>query len=307
MISYARIMEKISLKIHFWPAWLLLLSLSILFLSCTAFPKEREASLRVNWSPKEVNQGEICVVNVLVARGVCSVAGECQERDLSFYETKKRGGFRSLVGFDLEADPGTCQLTISARDRSGRVIESKHRIRILRKDFGTQRLTLPREMVELDKKTLKRVDKESKKVKEIWKKERRERFWHGKFMKPVNGKVLSLFGVRRILNNSPRNPHSGIDLRARMGEDVRCSNAGIVVLADELYFSGKSVIVDHGQGLYTMYFHLSRMYVKEGQEVNRGEVLGLVGSSGRATGPHLHWGVCLRGARVDPFCLLKLR
>ncbi len=299
-------LEKTRSKIHFWLCWFLSLSLSILFLLGDAIAKGGEDFLEVNWFPGEVHQGEICVVDVSASTGASLLTGEFQEKVLSFYKIKK-GEFRTLLGLDLDASPRTYELTISARDRGGNVIESRHHIRVLEKDFEVQRLTLPKKMVVLDKKTGVRVGRESRKVNKIWKKERGERFWNGEFIRPVNGKMLSPFGVRRILNNLPRSPHSGIDLRAKMGEEILCSNTGIVVLVDDLYFSGKSVIVDHGQGLYTMYFHLSRSNVKEGQHVEKGRVLGLVGYSGRSTGPHLHWGVRLHGARVDPFSLLRLK
>ncbi|MFH1625650.1 MAG: M23 family metallopeptidase [Pseudomonadota bacterium] len=302
-----RSLQNVTVKIQFLFYWLLSFSLFVLFLSGAAFAKEKESVLEVTWYPKPVGQGEICVIDVVTAEGVSSVTGTFQRRDLAFHEMKKGISFRTLIGIDLEAKSGTHRLLIFAKDSSGDTIESVHRIRVIKRHFGTQRLTLPREMVELDQKTLERVHEEEKTVKRVWMEERREKVWHGEFMKPLNGKVISSFGVRRFLNNLQRNPHSGIDLKASMGQEIRCSNRGIIALTGELYFSGKSVIVDHGQGLYTMYFHLSRIDVKEGQRVEKGGILGLAGSSGRVTGPHLHWGVRLHGARVDPYSLLRLK
>jgi len=296
--------QSLFLRSFFWE---LSLSIFILFLSGTAYSAKGENPLLVSWFPKVVNQGDICVVDVLVDKGFYSLTGQFQEKALSFYEIKKGELFRTLIGLDLATSPGTYEIIISARDSSGNNIESKHRIVILKKDFETQRLTLPEKMVQLNEKTLKRVGKESKSLSGIWYKTSKERLWHNEFIRPVNGEVISQFGVRRILNDLPRSPHTGIDLRAKMGEEILCSNTGIVVYVDELYFSGKSVVVDHGSGLYTMYFHLSRINVKEGQRIAGGEVLGLVGASGRSTGPHLHWGVRLGGARVNPLCLLKLK
>ena len=295
------------MKVRFLIYSLLSVFLSILLLSGTAFAKQKEVSLKVGWLPSKIEQGDICVVNVLVAKGIRSLTGEFQGKDLSFYKVKKGRLFRTLIGIDMETDPGTYQLVISAKSRSGKTVKGRYRIRIKERDFGEQRITLPEEMVELDEDTLKQVEDEEKKVKEIWTKERSDRLWRGKFIKPLDGEVISPFGVRRILNDLPRNRHSGVDLEAGMGEEIRSSNAGIVVLVDELYFSGKSVVVDHGRGLYTMYFHLSRIDVEEGQRVKKGEVLGLAGSTRRSTGPHLHWGVRLHDARVDPFSLLKLK
>ena len=294
-------------KVCFLLYGLLSLFLPILFLSGTGFAKQKEVFLKVGWFPRKVEQGDICVVNVLVVKGARSLTGEFQGKDLSFYKVKKGRLFRTLIGIDMEADPGTYKLLISAKKRSGKTIRGRYLIRVKKRDFGEQRITLPEKMVELDEDTLKQVEEEGKKVKEIWIDERSDRLWRGKFIKPLNGEIISPFGVRRILNDFPRNLHSGVDLRAGMGEEIRSSNAGIVVLVDELFFSGKSVVVDHGRGLYTMYFHLSRIDVEEGQRVKKGEILGLAGSTGRSTGPHLHWGVRLHGARVDPLSLLRLK
>lgn len=292
---------------HFFILGLLSLFLSILLLSGTAFSKEREGSLKVSWFPRKVKQGDVCVVNVFVPKGTRLLTGEFQGKNLSFYKVKKRRLFRTLIGVDMETEPGTYQLVIAAKSSSGKTVNGRYRIRIKKMDFGEQRITLPEEMVELDEDTLKQVEEEEKKVKEIWIKEKSDRIWRGKFIKPLGGDIISPFGVRRILNGLPRNQHSGVDLKAGMGEEIRSSNNGIVVFVGELYFSGESVVVDHGRGLYTMYFHLSRIDIEEGQRVKKGEILGLAGSTGRSTGPHLHWGVRLHGARVDPFSLLRLK
>jgi len=109
------------------------------------------------------------------------------------------------------------------------------------------------------------------------------------------------------MNNIPKNPHTGVDVAANEGDNVIAPNSGSVVLADELYYSGNSIILDHGQGIYTMFFHLSKVLVQPGQRVSKGEVIGLVGSTGRSTGAHLHWGARVLGARVDPLELIRLK
>jgi len=109
-----------------------------------------------------------------------------------------------------------------------------------------------------------------------------------------------------MINDEPRSPHTGIDIIAPEGSPVRATNNGKVILTDDLFFSGNSIILDHGQGLYTMYFHLSKFLVKVGQKVGKGDIIGLMGSTGRASGPHLHWGVRLQETRVDPISLMSL-
>ena len=127
------------------------------------------------------------------------------------------------------------------------------------------------------------------------------------FVRPVPGEPTSAFGLRRIFNGQPRAPHAGLDLKAATGTPVRTSGPGTVVLADDLYFAGKTVIVDHGAGLFTIYAHLSRLDVKDGDAVEAGCVVGLSGATGRVTGPHLHWGARVGDTIFDPRALLDAR
>ncbi len=139
----------------------------------------------------------------------------------------------------------------------------------------------------------------------LWAVRGENRRWHGKFLAPVEGRINAFFGVRRILNGERRGRHNGIDIKARQGEKVLCPNDGRVVMVDELFFGGKTVVVDHGQQLFSFYMHLDRVAVRMDQEIRKGDVIGAVGASGRATGPHLHWGVRLNGVRVDPLSLME--
>jgi len=161
--------------------------------------------------------------------------------------------------------------------------------------------------MELNAKYLERVEKEAKQLQTLFQTFREEKLWRGAFIRPVEGELSSAFGLNRIINRKRKSSHAGVDLKAEEGIPVWATNSGMVVLVDELFFTGKSVILDHGWGLYSMYFHLSEVSVKKGDRVYTGAMLGRVGSTGRSTGAHLHWGVKLNGARVDPFSLLRLR
>lgn len=132
------------------------------------------------------------------------------------------------------------------------------------------------------------------------------RLWQTGFIEPVHGKRTGIFGSVRIMNGQSRNPHNGEDIGAPMGTDVMASNDGVVRLVVDHIFSGRGIFVDHGLGLYSMYFHLSDVLVKEGDLIRAGQVIGKVGATGRATGPHLHWGMKVNGARVNPYTLLDL-
>jgi murein DD-endopeptidase MepM/ murein hydrolase activator NlpD len=158
--------------------------------------------------------------------------------------------------------------------------------------------------VDLSPEDLRRVERENREVAALWRRRGPRRF-----TLPLGAPLDPLpsggrFGSRRIINGQPRSPHGGADYSVGEGATVRSVAEGTVVLVADHFFSGRSVFVDHGDGLLTMYFHLSRVDVEGGAEVGRGDTLGAVGATGRVTGPHLHFGVRWRGARVDPSLLL---
>jgi murein DD-endopeptidase MepM/ murein hydrolase activator NlpD len=162
-------------------------------------------------------------------------------------------------------------------------------------------------MVDLDPETERRAVAESKQLAALYRTITPERFWRGKFTTPVAASGTGTgFGARRIINGQARSPHSGSDFSAPKGTPVVAVNAGKVALVGEFFFPGRLVVLDHGLGLYTAYFHLDTVAVAEGERVERGQTLGTVGATGRATGPHLHFGAQVAGARVDPTTLLGL-
>jgi murein DD-endopeptidase MepM/ murein hydrolase activator NlpD len=207
-----------------------------------------------------------------------------------------------VVGIDLITEPGTYPLEVMI---NGEKINKD--ILISKKKYPVQRLTLPKDMVVLSPENEARVARDQKKTAAIWPVDS-FRIWRGNFIDPLPGKEVGTpFGVRRIINRIPKNSHSGVDITADEGEPVLAPNDGVVVLVDDQFYSGNSVILDHGQGIYTMFFHLSKINVQHGQAVMKGDVIALVGSTGRSTGAHLHWGVRMQGARVDPLGLIKIR
>jgi murein DD-endopeptidase MepM/ murein hydrolase activator NlpD len=148
---------------------------------------------------------------------------------------------------------------------------------------------------------------ESARLRTLYRAQSGERLWRGRFIRPVPGEEPGTgFGARRVINGRPRAPHSGSDFAAAVGTPVVAANRGRVVLTGEFFFPGRLVVLDHGLGLYTLYFHLDTIAVAEGQLVARGEPLGTVGMTGRATGPHLHFGAQMGTARIDPAALLAL-
>jgi murein DD-endopeptidase MepM/ murein hydrolase activator NlpD len=162
-------------------------------------------------------------------------------------------------------------------------------------------------MVDLDAPTLARVETERGELRTALAAGASERLWRGPFRVPVEGgQPTGGFGVRRLINGQPRSPHTGYDWAAPVGTPVVAANAGRTVLVTEHFFAGRNVVVDHGLGLFTLYYHLTETRVEPGESVAAGQVIGTVGATGRVTGPHLHFAVLLNGARVDPEALLRL-
>ncbi len=256
------------------------------------------ASLKVLLSPNKVGPGDILQVMVKNADG--PVEGSFDNRAIHFNFIQ--GAYKAIIGIDLVKEPGKYPLVLTSK---GRTI---HRIiRVSKKFYPLQRLTLPEDKVVLSPENEARVEQEQKKLSRIWPVDSM-RLWDGGFSDPLPGKeITTLFGMRRIINNIPKNSHTGVDLSAEEGEPVRAPNSGVVVLAEEQFYSGNSVVLDHGQGIYTMFFHLSKINVRNGQAVMKGDIIGLVGATGRVTGSCLHWGARVQGARVDPLELIHLK
>jgi murein DD-endopeptidase MepM/ murein hydrolase activator NlpD len=172
--------------------------------------------------------------------------------------------------------------------------------------YTVQHVKLPTDKhVDLSPEDLARSELERERIEAVWKRDAERRF-ELPIAAPLQRLIpQSSFGKRRIFNGQPRSPHTGEDYRAVAGTPVLAAAPGTVALAEEHFFGGRSVFLDHGDGLFTMYLHLSEILVEPGQQVRAGERIGLVGATGRASGPHLHFGVRWRGARIDPAVLLE--
>ena len=179
------------------------------------------------------------------------------------------------------------------------------RVRRGPRNYPEQHLTVDRKFDELDAEELARHERERAAVRAATAAMSPSGTWLLPLARPVGGRVTSDFGLRRFFNGTPKNPHSGVDLAGERGTPVLACAGGTVLLADDHFFAGRSVYVDHGEGIVSMYFHLTEFRVTPGQRVVRGQIVGTVGDSGRVTGPHLHWGLSLQGQLVDPLPLVE--
>ncbi len=251
-----------------------------------------------------VPQGGVGRVEVTIAPGD-SAPWASFDGELVTFRKVSPGRFMALVGVDMETGEGNHPLEVKVLRGGESVVVARPLVKVVPGGFGVQYLTLPDKMVTLDDATLTRVKKEKGEVRTLWRDGAKIPIWDSLWQMPVSGKPSGSFGKRRVINGQPRSPHNGEDIPAAKGTPVLAPNTGIVRLAKDRFFGGNTVFLEHGGGLFTFYMHLSEIDVVDGQQVTAGEMIGRVGASGRATGPHLHWGGRLNNARINPMTLVK--
>jgi murein DD-endopeptidase MepM/ murein hydrolase activator NlpD len=260
--------------------------------------------LRVTWQPARPRTGDVVLMRVRGAPAGVSLEAVVDGRPVGLFRT--RDGHAALIGIDMDAPAGPRRWQVTARG-AGAVAAAEGELAVRSRAYTVQHLTVAPGMVDLDPATERRAVDETERLRLTYRRISGERLWRGRWLRPVSGdEPGSGFGSRRVINGQPRAPHSGTDFAAPLGATVLAANGGRVALVAEFFFPGRLVILDHGLGLHTAYFHLDTIAVTEGQVVARGEPLGTVGMTGRVTGPHLHFGAQLGPARIDPAVLLGL-
>ena len=209
-----------------------------------------------------------------------------------------------ILAMPLDGKEKSMPLNISFIE-NGRSGKQSFNLKVTPKDYPTQELKVDSKFVDLSKTDADRAAAERKRNDAVIARYTPERMWTLPFFRPVPGELSSTFGLRRVFNGQPRNAHRGLDFRAAAGAPIRAVADGVVALADNQFFAGNVVYVDHGLGVFSVYMHMSEIGVKEGDKIMRGQVVGKVGSTGRATGPHLHLSLMLQGTGADPLPLLE--
>lgn len=252
-------------------------------------------------------QGQVLLVTVQAGPRAVGVTGRFLGRTIPFFTAPdgQPGTAIGLLGIDMQDKPGMHEFVVEVREPDA-TRRLSYSVLVLKETYPVQHLTLPSEKVDLDEASLVRVKAEQERVNTVLQAVSPERLWDGPFVEPVQGEVVGAFGRTRVINGQTRSPHNGEDISAPLGTPVVAMNDGIARLTVDHFFSGKGVFVDHGLGLYSMYFHLSEVLVRDGEPVKQGQIIGKVGATGRATGPHLHLGVRINGARVNPYSLVNL-
>ena len=287
-------------------AFVMLAALSPAVPACAA-----DAAIRPSFSARALEPGEIVRVEVGAATSVAAMKGRFLGAELAFVPepnpAEGRKSWSAWAVIPLDAKPGTGTYRLSATQADGSTVAFDGEIAIAVKVFPEQRLTVEPKYVNPSKSALARAERERKRLGAIYARRTPLPPPATPFVRPVPGEPTSEFGLKRFFNDEPRSPHPGLDLRAASGTPVLSAGAGTVALAADLYYSGNTVVVDHGGGLFTIYAHLSVLKAKEGARVEAGETIGLSGATGRVTGPHLHWGARVGNAIFDPRGLLDPR
>jgi len=257
----------------------------------------------VELAPKEVFPGDLFLLKIKVDKSSPdspdSPNAEFAGKMINFYQDAA-DHFIALIPVDIDTTPEKYTIKV----KSGMNEKIAH-IRVKPYKFLTKKITLPEEKVTLSAEDLERSKRETELLESILSRNT-ERIWNRSFIKPTDTALSEMFGVKRIMNGKRTSVHRGIDYKGETGTAIKAVNSGVVVLRDELFFGGNTLVIDHGMGLFSVYMHLSEFKVIKDERVSKGQVIGLVGMSGRATGPHLHFGIKLQGVNINPESLFKM-
>jgi murein DD-endopeptidase MepM/ murein hydrolase activator NlpD len=281
--------------------------LTALILASASVPAA--ASLEVSHQARSVAQGEAVLLSVTSNTQLERVSAEVFKKEFLLFPDGSQNLWKGIVAIDLACKPGSYKVKVKGWTGNGNspAGEEIYTLKVAGKEFAERRLKVAKKYVSPPQAEMERINREAATTKKLFTLNTQEKFWDGDFLKPVTGGITSPFGRKNFVNDQPRSPHSGVDLRGAVGTPVKAPAAGKVILSDDLYFAGNTVMVDHGFGLISYFCHLSKINVKNGDMVARGDLIGLVGSTGRVTGPHLHWTIKLLGLRVDPMSVLALK
>lgn len=263
-------------------------------------------SWSVGWQPMPLVNGAPVVFRVGAPLPLESLSGNWLGHEVPFsFEPRSRVWY-ALAGVSLETTPGSYSLRLKGDTAGGKEISFERQIAVRRAHYPSVAVTVGKQFTAPSPEQLQEINQDKTLKADVFRHVDLKRQWSGKFQPPVVARVSDVFGTRRTFNGETRSTHEGLDYAVPAGTPVSAVNGGTILLARSLFFEGNCVVLDHGQGLLTLYLHLSEFKVKEGEHVARGQVLGISGGTGRATGPHLHVAVRWQGVYVNPATLLEL-
>ena len=297
--------------------------LALLLLTTSTFASPKPIHLKLESQPPHPVNGAACIFKVTATGRLSALHGKWLDHDVEFtpLETGPTNGqtngrtrgstWVGIAGTSFATTKGQYPLSIEGKSADGSLVRFEQKIRVAivkRKIIAAPKpLTVEGKFTSPDAKTLKRIDEEKALKAATYKKTSPDALWSGEFIRPLDSVITEEFGVRRMFNSQLLSEHHGVDFRAAPGTAVLAANSGRVVLARDLFFEGNCVMLDHGQGLISIYMHFSKLTVQEGDQVERGQKLGESGATGRVTGPHLHVSVQWRGIPLDLLSLTALK
>jgi murein DD-endopeptidase MepM/ murein hydrolase activator NlpD len=259
------------------------------------------------WDPVKLVNGSPVLFRVTAPKQVTALTGNFLEQDLSFRLSQSCHCWYAFAGVSLATKAGRYTLRVEGVEPGEKKSGMSYTVAVATAHYPSSTLKVAPGFVEPPKEELARIEEDQAIKKRAFATMLHEPEWTGRFQPPAEAEVSGVFGSARVFNGVKKSQHTGLDFRVTTGTPIVASNSGKIILARALYFEGNCVMIDHGQGLITLYLHLSEIKVKEGDAVEKGQLLGLSGGTGRATAPHLHFAVRWRGEYLDPRTLLELR
>lgn len=255
-------------------------------------------SIHVELSATKTTDASIVLVKV-AAPPHATVDGDFGGIQLPFFWTGK--SYESVLGVPYLYKPGPAKIVIHV---NGQALDVP--IEIVEGQYPSEKLHVNPRRVNPSKKDLKRIKREQKLVAAIYTHLTEKKYWSGPFELPLKSVITDPFGVKRMFNGELKSAHTGLDFRAKVGTPIYSAASGVVVLAKNLFYTGNTVMIDHGYGVITLYAHLSKLKVKKGQIVKAHQLVGLSGKTGRVNGPHLHWQAVIHKVKVNPMELTRV-
>ncbi len=285
------------------------LVLLLLALTQGTFSAARQVASKsqIRWQPSRPVSGSPILFQVSAPASAQLVSAVWMNHEVIFFRPAKTNFWYGLAGVSLETTPGTYDLRLTETLAGGKSVETSQRIKIARAVYPKISVKVAKQYTEPSPEQLTEISADKNVKQTVFAAENRQRLWTGQFAAPVEAPVSDVFGTARVFNQQVQSRHQGLDYAAPAGTPVHAVNGGMVVLARPLFFEGNCVVVDHGQGLLSLYLHLSEFKVKEGEEIQAGQAIALSGGTGRASGPHLHLAIRWHGVYLDPAILLKLK
>jgi murein DD-endopeptidase MepM/ murein hydrolase activator NlpD len=261
-----------------------------------------EDAIQLAANARSIHQGEVVVFTATTSQPADTMRARAFDRDLATFRLDPTR-WQALLGVDIDTAPGSYEVRFEATS-AGHTITATSELQITAGAFGRRVLKVDDAFVNPSEPAIARITSDAREIEHLWMQSEPRRLWDSGFVRPVPGRANGAFGSRSVFNGQPRQPHGGADFLSPAGTPIHAPNSGRIVLARDLYFTGNTVVIDHGLGVFSLLAHLSVMEIHQGDLVTRGQTIGQVGATGRVTGPHLHWAVRMNGARVDPLSLL---